>query len=398
MGTSTSSTYSHLTLLYLTPGASSTTTTTLRYTYSIHPLVFRCIRITCHSFTYRTTLRNKPRLPPSYRTTPSPRHHQPSKKLQPTMMHQSNKSAASTLFALSALLSIATPFLSTTAAAHGGLSGAGHQHQHHKRAALAAAPARSRHAGRQPRSEPAVAQVAKRSDIVSPGIEFLKVNDIYVGFLPDDGSGGGSSESMSQINSMLPAKSAWHGRYAQVTNGKTFDGNQLYMVMDDVTSNGAIFAASVMPYKTWYGLTESDNSNAIAIAKVCNDIYEKHGVEVWLSFAHEMNWYCTDGTYSGGYESCVNSFQTAWKLVAAAVKEHAPQTKMWWSPNVGSDKDYDNCYPKEGHVDVIGFDWYPQSATESFVDRAKPFYDKFAKGDIVMVQGETGLHYTGSTE
>merc|ERR1711939_593158 len=168
--------------------------------------------------------------------------------------------------------------------------------------------------------------------------------------------------------------------------------------MDDVTSNGAIFAASVMPYKTWYGLTESDNSNAIAIAKVCNDIYEKHGVEVWHRFAHEMNWYCTDGTYSGGYESCVNSFQTAWKLVAAAVKEHAPQTKMWWSPNVGSDKDYDNCYPKEGHVDVIGFDWYPQSATESFVDRAKPFYDKFAKGDIVMVQGETGLHYTGSTE
>lgn len=271
------------------------------------------------------------------------------------MMHSSNKSAASTLLTLSALLSIATPFLSSTAAAHGVHAGAGHLH--HKKAALAAAPARSRHAGRQHRSTPAVVEVAKRSDIAAPvevtpqiskkrdsklkkrkkckavsvskahgsttptdsgsegndggnssgsdsssgsassgdvnwdvSAEFLKVGDIYVGFLPDDGSGGGSSETMSQINSMLPAKSAWHGRYAQVTEGKTFDGNQLYHVMDDVKANGAILAASVMPYKTWHGLTEGDNSNAIAIAKVCNDIYEKHGVEVWLRFAHESEW------------------------------------------------------------------------------------------------------------
>jgi hypothetical protein len=111
-----------------------------------------------------------------------------------------------------------------------------------------------------------------------------------VGFLPDDGSGGGSVDSLASINKLLPAKSAWYGRYAQVTNGKTFDGSQLYAVLDDVKASGAILAASVMPYGTWYGLTESDNRNAVAIAKVCNDIYKNHGVEVWLRFAHEMNW------------------------------------------------------------------------------------------------------------
>ena len=182
------------------------------------------------------------------------------------------------------------------------------------------------------------------------GSSFLKVGNIFVGFLPDDGSGGGKPESMKQINSMLPAKSAWYGRYAQVTNGKIFDGSQLYSVLDDVKESGAILAASVMPYGTWYGLTESDNRNAVAIAKVCNDIYKNHGIEVFLRFAHEMNWYQVDGTYSGG----VQDFQTGWKVLSKAIEEHAPETKLWWSPNVGSDADYERYYPKEGRVDIVG--------------------------------------------
>merc|ERR1711920_894853 len=105
-----------------------------------------------------------------------------------------------------------------------------------------------------------------------------------------------------------------------------------------------------------------------------------------------MNWYQTDGTYSGGVED----FQTGWKVLSAAIEEHAPETKMYWSPNVGSDSDYEKYYPREGRVDVVGFDWYPNSASESFVDKAKPFHDKYAVNGIKFFQGETGLHYTGS--
>lgn len=224
---------------------------------------------------------------------------------------------------------------------------------------------------------------------------FLKIGNIYAGFLPDDGSGGGQKESMKDINSQLPAKSAWYGRYAQVSNGKTFDGSQLYSVLDDVKESGAILAASVMPYGTWYGLTESDNRNAIAIAKVCDDIYKTHGIEVWLRFAHEMNWYQVDGTYSGG----VQDFQTGWKVLSKAIEEHAPQTKLWWSPNVGSDEDYERYWPKEGRVDVVGFDWYPNDPyKESFYERAKKFHDRYTRDGAVMVQGETGLHYSGTDE
>lgn len=49
-------------------------------------------------------------------------------------------------------------------------------------------------------------------------------------------------------------------------------------------------------------------------------------------------------------------------------------------------------------MDIVGFDYYPMSASENFVERAKPFHDKYAVNGIKMVQGETGLHYTGSND
>ena len=41
---------------------------------------------------------------------------------------------------------------------------------------------------------------------------------------------------------------------------------------------------------------------------------------------------------------------------------------------------------------------YPNSASESFVDRAKKFHDTYAVNGRIMVQGETGLHYSGSVD
>jgi hypothetical protein len=94
----------------------------------------------------------------------------------------------------------------------------------------------------------------------------------------------------------------------------------------------------------------------------------------------------------------VSDFQTGWKVLSAAIEEYAPETKLWWSPNVGSDADYEKYWPTAGRVDVVGFDWYPNEASTSFVDRAKPFHDKYATDGRIMCQGETGLHYTGTYE
>lgn len=40
----------------------------------------------------------------------------------------------------------------------------------------------------------------------------------------------------------------------------------------------------------WWGLTAEDNQQAVAICKVMKQFTDK-GVEVWLRFAHEVNYY-----------------------------------------------------------------------------------------------------------
>ena len=60
--------------------------------------------------------------------------------------------------------------------------------------------------------------------------------------------------------------------------------------MSDVVTSGAVFVPAIMPT----GLTFSEISTEIAsdIANVLNEFTSK-GVEVWLRFAHEMNYYVT---------------------------------------------------------------------------------------------------------
>lgn len=100
---------------------------------------------------------------------------------------------------------------------------------------------------------------------------------------------------------------------------------------------------------SWNGLSSDDNYQALAIAKVMKK-FTSEGIEVWLRFAHEgesklgddvapalifaplaVNWYQSDGTYSGGVEE----FKTAWKAVAEAVKDD-PLVFMFVSPPPGS--------------------------------------------------------------
>lgn len=89
--------------------------------------------------------------------------------------------------------------------------------------------------------------------------------------------------------------------------------------------------------------------------------------------------YQQDGTYSGGVED----FQTGWRVLSAAIEEYAPETKMWWSPNVASMDAYKKYYPKAGRVDLVGFDFYPKNSGDmNFLQHAKAFHDEFTTDSI----------------
>ncbi|SCV71434.1 BQ2448_3022 [Microbotryum intermedium] len=201
-------------------------------------------------------------------------------------------------------------------------------------------------------------------------------------------SGGGTRQTVDEINLMIGQRVSAQGYYAQVFAGRHFDGWQLLSKMDQIVRNGGVFQASVMPIGGWAGLTWKDNRQAVAICNVMKRFTDKN-VEVWLRFAHEANWYQRDGTYEGS----VRDFKEGWSVVAAACKQIAPHVKMWFTPNVATLEEYDRYYPDDhSTVHLIGIDYYPKVlSTANFVAVMKPLHDKYCKesGPYFAI-GETG--------
>ncbi|KAL9086539.1 MAG: hypothetical protein Q9159_004129 [Coniocarpon cinnabarinum] len=205
---------------------------------------------------------------------------------------------------------------------------------------------------------------------------------IPFGFLPDSAT----KERMSDINKALGSKSAGYGWYSQITS-TTYDDSQLTEIQDDLVASGAVFIPAVMPTKVKFNQINDDLAQQIAKSM---QTFTDQGVEVWLRFAHEMNYYVTDGTYAGGSPE---EFIEAWKNVHTAVQSNS-KVKMFWSPNEASSSDLQAWFPGADVVDIVGMDDYPKAAAATFADTFGDFYNAFAKKySIPFVIGETG---TGS--
>lgn len=123
---------------------------------------------------------------------------------------------------------------------------------------------------------------------------------------------------------------------------------------------------------SWDGLTLEDDYQAQAIARVLEQFTSK-GVETWVRFAHEINWYLTDGTYSGGVED----FKAGWAAVANAVKDN-PLVKMFFTPNIAASlDDYTRFFPDDkSTVHIIGIG----------EQRGGTFVSSLSKADSVHAQ------------
>ncbi|GAA6028994.1 hypothetical protein JCM8097_001542 [Rhodosporidiobolus ruineniae] len=202
----------------------------------------------------------------------------------------------------------------------------------------------------------------------------LKVNGVAFGFLPDDGSGGGQAETVEMIEAKLGAKMSAQGWYAQAGTGKPFDGSQFEARRSQIMNSDAVFQATVMPV-TWKGFTWEDNSEAVRVANYLQKWIDA-GKEVWLRFAHEVNYYQTENTYQGGIED----FQLGWAVMAKARNDLAPDVKV--EGGNGGFENYDRYYPEDPNtVDLIGVDYYPKmtSGFDFLYDKGaamKQFHDK----------------------
>ena len=156
--------------------------------------------------------------------------------------------------------------------------------------------------------------------------------------------------------------------------------------MNDLVTSGAVFIPAVMP--TGLKFSQIDAAVAGQVAASMKKFTDK-GVEVWLRFAHEMNYYVANEgpKYPGGTPV---EFAAAWKNVHAAVQGN-PKVKMFWSPNSDSSSDLKQWFPGADVVDIVGMDVYPKQADATFASTYGDFYNAFSKPyDLPFVVGETG--------
>ena len=214
----------------------------------------------------------------------------------------------------------------------------------------------------------------------------LKKNNIPVGWLPE------APQDFETITSNLGKPGCFFGQYSQITSS-SYDGSQLTEVSIDELQ-GAIFIASVMPSIPFTEVTSSVASQVADVLKKFTD----QGVEVYLRFGHEMNWYAS--SESDVYHGIASEFVTAWKTVAAAVADN-DKISMFWSPNQVSDAQSlvsDGWWPGPDTVDIVGIDIYPRSH-QTFAEIYQDFHDTFAKAfNKPFVIGETGYSTSSDSD
>jgi len=93
---------------------------------------------------------------------------------------------------------------------------------------------------------------------------------------------------MSDINLKLGSgvKASTYGWYAHIsTTG--FDSSQLTEALSDVIASGAVFQPAIMPNIPFNEITSEIGHDILT----CLEQFTEAGIEVWLRFGHEMNWY-----------------------------------------------------------------------------------------------------------
>ncbi|GAA5965357.1 hypothetical protein JCM21900_006010 [Sporobolomyces salmonicolor] len=205
------------------------------------------------------------------------------------------------------------------------------------------------------------------SSRATPTFSGVSKNNIGIGFLPDD-----NGQTMSDITSGLDIRSSFYGWYAQLPKTGDLGGSQLMSQMSDIKSCSCIFqpyvrirppfsasystkdfteTQAVMPTTGWTGLTSSDNSQALAVAK---------------------------GT--------ADNFNEGWAAVAAAVADN-DLVKMFFTPNVASSlDDYLAHMPNDtSTIDYIGIGtyYYPKDSSPNFTDTMQGLYDQYCKDGTI---------------
>lgn len=203
----------------------------------------------------------------------------------------------------------------------------------------------------------------------------LKRNRAYWAWYPDDGvvqyGSQGTAQTLQELDAATGSPAVAVGAYANV-EARTyipedpathFDGADFLPFLQQAIDGQAIFVASILPVHGYGGFQPNDTRQIEATINVLRN-FVNAGVEVWLRFGHEANWYTQRGSdytdpaggqyYAGGPADFVVAYQTIVKVVRTAL----PTVKHMWSPNIGGIDELLAYWPGPEFVDIVALDFY----------------------------------------
>jgi len=175
----------------------------------------------------------------------------------------------------------------------------------------------------------------------------------------------------------------------------------VYLTYFHYGSDFSILNTHVTNLRNRNAILEIHLQPANGLSQVRNDAYLMNlakaignsGLTVWLRFAGEMNlesteWYDTPANYIA-----------AFRTVANAIHQYAPNCAMVWAPNFFPDNNFADFYPGDSYVDICGISSYMNKGEASLdplgegVDRLRwsnqldTFYSQFGHKPVVVVEG-----------
>lgn len=75
-------------------------------------------------------------------------------------------------------------------------------------------------------------------------------------------------ETLCELEKVVDAPFAFYGITVHLTVSQNWDGNEIWKIMADLKKADPVLQLTIVPDSTWYGLTEQNDCQAVAIAKV----------------------------------------------------------------------------------------------------------------------------------
>ena len=229
-------------------------------------------------------------------------------------------------------------------------------------------------------------QAAHSNQVLPPGLA-LPAERVTLGVNPD-----WDTETLEQFAATTGVTPGVAGSFVQMPLTAD-DRIRIQSAADEIAGIGGVLMLTLEPHQGLDAVDDASVEELVALLATLND----SSVPVLLRFAHEMN----GSWYPWGQQP--QSYVSAFRKVAQAVKEGTTATEMMWAPNYGGGYPFAGGeFASEGNPSAPGagaadFEWTDTNADGALTEADDPYEPYYPGDDVVDWVGLTIYHYGGTS-